>query len=128
MNAAATSVVLKIGKCFDGITCVRNGGRLHSAALNHWYFGFCRCSLVFRVHGLAKYILICCLAITGTLSTAGVIEIFVSKGGIPHCGDGWLVPLECSFEGHSPSVAATVMTIIHFQQCFAQLSVGTLDH
>ena len=118
---------LKIDKCFDGITCVRNGERIHSASLNHGSFGFCRCSLIFSCSCLGE-ILFCCLAVTGTLSTAGVIEIFVSKGGIPHCGDGWLAPLERSFEGHSPRVAATVRKKKHFQQCTALLSVGTLNH
>ena len=56
-NAAATSNFLKIGKCFDGITCVRNGGRLHSTALNHGYFGFCRCSLIFSWSRLGEILL-----------------------------------------------------------------------
>ena len=48
------------------------------------------------------------------IANAGGCQTFVSKGGMLHRGDGWLVPLKLCFEGHSPSVAATEWTSNNF--------------
>ena len=56
------------------------------------------------------------------IANAGGSQTFVSRGGMLHRGDGWLVTLKLCFEGHSPSVAATEWTSNNFT-CVALTSV-----
>ena len=62
----------------------------------------------------AKYFFILLFCDHALIANAGGSQTFVSRGGMLHRGDGWLVPLKLCFEGHSPSVAATEWTSENF--------------
>ena len=104
-------IVRKIGKRSDGITGVRKWRKTTFCCFGNWlhcfllvFLGFYLCSRLGEIHFLLAW------SSQVHCQVHVVFKLFISKGGIPHCGDGWLVPLERSFEGHSPSVAATVRT------------------